>query len=101
MVGNTVYVTVIVAHAGSVSIIQVAVATVTQLITIGLTVPPVTLTWIGHQVVLVYENGLADTVIDLLRFFQSILRVVASIPLPITYGLVPAVAFINQGVLLK
>jgi len=65
-------------------IIQVAVATVTPFITIGLTVPPVTLTCIGHPVVFVYENGLADTVIALFRFFQSILRVVVSIPLPTT-----------------
>ena len=63
---------------------QVAVAVVTQFITIGLTVPPVILTCIGHPVVFTYENGLAVTVIDLFMFFQSILRVVVFVPLPTT-----------------
>jgi hypothetical protein len=83
-----------------VSIIQVAVATVTPLTTIGLTVHHIIFTWMAFQVVLVYENGLSDTVIPLFRLFQFILRVVQSIALPIMYGLVPGVALINQGVLL-
>ena len=86
IVGSDEYVTTIDFHCGTVLILLVAVATVTQSNTIGFTVHQVVFTWTGLPVVFVRVNGLVHTVIGTFNAFFHSNSSFVSLHLPIMQG---------------